>query len=118
MTEKKLTKKEKALICATFVGAGIAGYFGIKYFKQKAHVSKLEHRVTVLETVVSEDVLEDAIATVTRKLDYRNDKIKVFENRTDSESIKKLEEHKQFAELFKTRLEDYNELKRLRYIEK
>lgn len=68
MTEKKLTKKEKALICATVVGAGIAGYFGIKYFKQKSYICKLEHRVTVLETVVSEDVLEEA-------------------NRTDLESI-------------------------------
>ena len=35
MTEKKLTKKEKALICATVVGAGVAGYFGIKYLKIK-----------------------------------------------------------------------------------
>lgn len=35
MAEKKLTKKEKVLICATVVGAGVAGYFGIKYFNSK-----------------------------------------------------------------------------------
>ena len=35
MAEKKLTKKEKALICATFVGGGVAGYFMIKYLKIK-----------------------------------------------------------------------------------
>lgn len=39
MTEKKLSKKEKVLICATVVGvvgAGVAGYFGIKYFKSNS----------------------------------------------------------------------------------
>ena len=35
MAEKKLTKKEKVLIGAAVVGAGVAGYFGVKYFKSK-----------------------------------------------------------------------------------
>lgn len=35
MAEKKLTTKEKVLICAAVVSAGVAGYFGIKYFKTK-----------------------------------------------------------------------------------
>lgn len=41
MAEKKLTKKEKALICATVASffnlfsGGVAGYFMIKYLKIK-----------------------------------------------------------------------------------
>ena len=50
MAEKQLTKKEKVLICATIAGAG---YFGIKYFKQKAHVSKLEHSSSLFLYLIS-----------------------------------------------------------------
>ena len=75
MTEKKLTKKEKALICATFVGAGIAGYFGIKYFNSKNKIIVLEDNVNTLMEAASEGLYEEAEATVTRKINHVKDQI-------------------------------------------
>lgn len=109
-----MTKKEKALLGIAIVSAGAAGYL---FYKYNLDTNKLKDRVRILEEIVSEDVLEEAIATTTRKLNYRTDKIKVFEKRTDLKSIEKLQEHIQFKNLFEKRLKDFNELKRLRYIE-
>ena len=112
---KKLTNKEKILLAASVAGIGVAGYLAIKY---KIDTTSLKNRVKILEEIVSEDVLEEAIATTTRKFNYRIDKIKVYETRVDEESIAKLNEHIKFKEIFEKRLKDFNELKRLRYIEK
>lgn len=109
-----MTKKEKALLGISIASAGAAGYLLYKY---NLDTSKLKDRVRILEEVVSEEVLEEAIATTTRKLNYRTDKIKIYEKRTDPKSIEKLKEHIQFKNLFEKRLKDFNELKRLRYIE-
>ena len=110
-----MTKREKMLVCISLTSAGVAGYL---YYKYKIDVGALKHRVEVLEQVVSEDVLEEAIATTTRKLNYRMDKIKIYEQRVDPDSVAKLQEHISFKKLFEKRLKDFNELKRLRYIEK
>lgn len=135
---KKMTRKEKILLGVSIVGACAAGYFGYKYYSykndnqllenalKKADVDlstvisenqKLSNRVKILEEVVSENVLDEAIATTTRKLNYRVDKIEVYKLKTDDESVAKLNEHIFFRNLFETRLKDFNELKRLRYIE-
>lgn len=116
-----MTKKEKALLGISIVSAGAAGYLLCKYnvdtSKLEDDIINLKDRVRILEEVVSEEVLDEAIATTTRKLNYRTDKIKVYEKRTDPKSIEKLKEHIQFKNLFEKRLKDFNELKRLRYIE-
>lgn len=135
---KKMTRKEKILLGVSIVGACAAGYFGYKYYSykndnqllenalKKADIDlstvikenqKLSNRVKILEEVVSENVLDEAIATTTRKLNYRVDKIEVYKLKTDDESVAKLNEHIFFRNLFETRLKDFNELKRLRYIE-
>ena len=135
---KKLSKREKILIGVSIVGAGIAGYFGYKCYSYKIDNQLLEkglkkadadlsiiikenqnlsNRVQILEEVVSENVLDEAIATTTRKLNYRVSKIEVYKLKTDEESVAKLNEHIFFRNLFETRLKDFNELKRLRYIE-
>ena len=135
---KKLTRREKILIGVSIVGIGIAGYFGYKCYSYKIDNQLLEkglkkadadlsiiikenqnlsNRVQILEEVVSENVLDEAIATTTRKLNYRVSKIEVYKLKTDEESIAKLNEHIFFRNLFETRLKDFNELKRLRYIE-
>lgn len=109
------------------VAAGIAIAGGVIYIlndKEKVikqltdDNEKLEHRVTILEEIVSEDVLEEAIATTTRKLNYRIDKVKVYELKEGPENIAKLREHIIFRDLFRKRLNDFNELKALRYVEK
>lgn len=69
-----MTKKEKALLGISIVSVVAAGYLSYKY---NLDTSKLKVRVRILEEVVSEEVLEEAIATTTRKLNYRTDKIKV-----------------------------------------
>ena len=116
--------KTKKIIKLT-VGIAIVG--GVAYIladKEKvikqltADNKELERRVTILEEVVSEDVLEEAIATTTRKLNYRIDKVKVYELKEGPENIAKLNEHKMFRDLFRKRLDDFNELKALRYVEK
>ena len=135
---KKLTRREKILLGVSIVGAGVAGYFGYKCCKCKINNQLLEkglkkaeddlltvikenknlsNRVQILEEVVSENVLDEAIATTTRKLNYRVSKIEVYKLKTDEESVAKLNEHIFFRNLFETRLKDFNELKRLRYIE-
>ena len=135
---KKLTKREKILLGVSIVGVGVAGYFGYKCYRYKINNQLLENglkkaeddllniikdkenlsnRVQILEEVVSENVLDEAIATTTRKLNYRVSKIEVYKLKTDDESVAKLNEHIFFRNLFETRLKDFNELKRLRYIE-
>ena len=135
---KKLTKREKILLGVSIVGIGVVGYFGFKCYKYKINNQLLEkslkkaeddlltvikdkenlsNRVQILEEVVSENVLDEAIATTTRKLNYRVSKIEVYKLKTDEESVAKLNEHIFFRNLFETRLKDFNELKRLRYIE-
>lgn len=135
---KKLTRREKILLGVSIVGAGVAGYLGLKYYNYKIDNQVLEkglkkaeddlltvikenknlsNRVQILEEVVSENVLDEAIATTTRKLNYRVSKIEVYKLKTDEESVAKLNEHIFFRNLFETRLKDFNELKRLRYIE-
>ena len=135
---KKLTRREKILLGVSIVGAGVAGYFGFKCYRYKTNNQLLEkglkkaeddllniikdkenlsNRVQILEEVVSENVLDEAIATTTRKLNYRVSKIEVYKLKTDDESVAKLNEHIFFRNLFETRLKDFNELKRLRYIE-
>lgn len=135
---KKLTRREKILIGVSIVGAGVAGYLGLKCYNYKIDNQLLEkglkkaeddlsiiikenqnlsNRVQILEEVVSENVLDEAIATTTRKLNYRVSKIEVYKLKTDEESVAKLNEHIFFRNLFETRLKDFNELKRLRYIE-
>lgn len=135
---KKLTRREKILIGVSIVGAGVAGYLGFKCYKYNINNQLLEkglkkaeddlltvikenknlsNRVQILEEVVSENVLDEAIATTTRKLNYRVGKVEVYKLKTDDESVAKLNEHIFFRNLFETRLKDFNELKRLRYIE-
>ena len=135
---KKLTKREKILLGVSIVGIGVVGYFGFKCYRYKINNQFLEkglkkadddllaiikenknlsNRVQILEEVVSENVLDEAIATTTRKLNYRVSKIEVYKLKTDEESVAKLNEHIFFRNLFETRLKDFNELKRLRYIE-
>lgn len=110
---RKLSKREKLLLVTSITGLGVAGYFGVKMIDY----NKLKNRVRILEEIVSEDVLDEAIATTTRKLNYRAGKIELFKTRTDDASIAKLEEHIRFKNIFDKRLKDFNELKRLRYIE-
>ena len=135
---KKLTKKEKILLGVSIVGIGVAGYLGYKCYSHEkcnrlleqslkkandeiSSITKenknLKNRVKILEEVVSENVLDEAIATTTRKLNYRVGKIEAYKLKTDDESVAKLNEHIFFKNLFETRLKDFNELKRLRYIE-
>lgn len=135
---KKLTRREKILLGVSIVGAGVVGYFGFKCYRYRINNQLLEkclkkaeddlsiitkenqnlsNRVQILEEVVSENVLDEAIATTTRKLNYRVGKVEVYKLKTDDESVAKLNEHIFFRNLFETRLKDFNELKRLRYIE-
>ena len=135
---KKMTRKEKILLGVSIVGVCAAGYFGYKCYSYKNDNQLLENalkkadaglstvikenknlsnRVQILEEVVSENVLDEAIATTTRKLNYRVSKIEVYKLKTDDASVAKLNEHIFFRNLFETRLKDFNELKRLRYIE-
>lgn len=82
-----MTKKEKALLGISIVSAGAAGYLLYKY---NLDTSKLKDRVRILEEVVSEEVLKEAIATTTRKLNYRTDKIKVYEKKIGSEIYREI----------------------------
>lgn len=78
---EKLTKREKLLIGAAITTACVAGYFGYKKGLHRsviALVSKnslLETRVKTLQEAASEGLYEEAIATVTRKINHLKDQI-------------------------------------------
>lgn len=84
MAEKKLTKKEKVLIGAAVVGAGVAGYFGVKYLNSKNKIIVLEDNVNTLMEAASEGLYEEAEATVTRKVNHIKDQIEYCIKRLDS----------------------------------
>lgn len=139
----ELTKREKVFLGiglgVGLVGFGVGGYFAYKYLGSKTAFEMLEtkgkqlisennnlkksvdtltNRVTILEEIVSEDVLEEAIATTTRKYNYRCDKVALYELKDGLDAKAKLEEHKQFRDIFAKRLKDFNELKIKRYLDK
>ena len=78
---EKLTKREKTIIGAAVVTTCIVGYFGYKKGLHRsviALVSKndlLEARVKNLQEAASEGLYEEAIATVTRKINHLKDQI-------------------------------------------
>lgn len=127
---EKLSKRDKILIGVSLISVGVAGYFGFKYLESekirkelttaldlanqtknnlKNEYDKLNHRVTILEEVISEDVLEEAIATTTRKYNYRCDKVRVYELKDGIDAQAKLQEHIYFRDFFGRRLKDFNE---------
>lgn len=108
--------KTKKILKTAAVVVILGGVTYIILDKNKT-IDELKHRVTILEEVVSEDVLEEAIATTTRKYNYRCDKVKVYELKEGEEAKAKLLEHVRFRDIFAKRLKDFNELKALRYIE-
>lgn len=78
---KKLTKRDKLMIGVTVVSTCVAGYFGIKHFKdakiQNALIKSnkdLKDSVDTLMAADSEGVFEEALATVGRKIAYHKDK--------------------------------------------
>lgn len=87
---EKLTKREKIVIIgATVVTTCIAGYFGYKYLNGvklekvlnesvSALTNKndlLEAKIENLQEAASEGLYEEAIATVTRKINHLKDRI-------------------------------------------
>lgn len=95
MENKKLTKREKLMIAAAIVCAATAGYFGYAFGTKHIFndlVSKnnlLESKVKNLQEAASEGLYEEAIATVTRKINHLKDQIEYCANRllTDRNDI-------------------------------
>ena len=85
--DKKLTKREKLLICIAIGTTCAAGYFGYKYGIHRSITtlenknSLLENKVKVLQEAASEGLYEEAIATVTRKINHLKDQIEYCANR-------------------------------------
>ena len=85
--DKKLTKREKLLICIAMGTACAAGYFGYKYGIHRSITalanknSLLENKVKILQEAASEGLYEEAIATVTRKINHLKDQIEYCANR-------------------------------------
>lgn len=81
MKIKKFTKTEKVLIGTAIVCTCAAGYFGYKYglrhtFNALADKNNaLESKIKVLQEAASEGLYEEAIATVTRKINHIKDQV-------------------------------------------
>lgn len=71
---KKLTKREKILICTAFVTTCATGYFGYKYLGDHKQIKKLTDDTTTLMSAASEGLFDEALATVGRKIAYRKDR--------------------------------------------
>lgn len=71
---KKLTKREKLLICAAIMTTCTAGYFGVKYASNCKQIEKLADDTNTLMSAASEGLFDEALATVGRKIAYRKDK--------------------------------------------
>lgn len=99
---KKLTKRDKLMIGVTVASTCVAGYFGVKHFKdakiQGALIKSnkdLKDSVDTLMAAASEGVFEEAIGTVNNKITYRVDKEKYLlewlkSNPNDAETTKAL----------------------------
>lgn len=83
--KEKLSKREKIII-SIVIGTGVvsvctAGYLGYRYGYTKARIETvdsinlLEAKVKTLQEAASEGLYEEAIATVTRKINYLKDRI-------------------------------------------
>lgn len=89
---KKFTTREKLFITAAIACACAAGYFGYRYGMKHAFddlVNKnalLESKVKNLEEAASEGLYEEAIATVTRKINHLKDQIEYCVNRLATNS--------------------------------
>lgn len=110
---KDKTKKVLKITVAIVVLGGVTYVIADK----NKVIKKLNDRVTILEEIVSEEVLEEAIATTTRKYNYRCDKVEIYKLREGEDAKAKLQEHLYFKDLFEKRLKDFNKLKAIRYIE-
>lgn len=79
---KEYVKANKGKI---IVGASIitTGALAILLCKSKIDLSKVSDKVNVLETALTEGVFEEAIATTTRKINSRKDRIVFLRNRKD-----------------------------------
>lgn len=119
MTEKKLTKKEKALICATFVGAGIAGYFGIKYFNSKHGNKSVSEELNFIKfLVVESDCVPKALQNAENKLARQETKInslvKAHEKMpNDIQIIEAIKKHEKEADILTKQLAKTKELQKL-----
>lgn len=119
MTEKKLTKKEKALICATVVGAGIAGYFGIKYFNSKNKNKSVSEELNFIKfLVVESDCVPKAPQNAENKLARQETKIKslvkALEKRpNDTNIIEAIKKHEKEADILSKQLAKTKELQKL-----
>lgn len=78
---EKLSKREKVMLGVGFVGVCAAGYFGYRYGvyqtgnKSSDKINSLETKVKILQEAASEGLYEEAIATVTRKINHLKDQI-------------------------------------------
>ena len=85
--DKNLTKRERLLICISIGTSCAVGYFGYKYGMHRSITalanknSLLENKVKVLQEAASEGLYEEAIATVTRKINHLKDQIEYCANR-------------------------------------
>ena len=119
MAEKKLTKKEKALICATVVGAGVAGYFGIKYFNSKNKNESVSEELNFIKfLVVESDCVPKALQNAENKLARKETKIKELVNALNKspnkkELIRALEKHEAEASILRIQLAKTKELEEL-----
>ena len=84
---RKLTRNEKLLLLVALATTCTAGYFGYKYGLSKTvkellnKNDLLEHRLDNLQEAASEGLYEEAIATVTRKINHVKDQIEYCGNR-------------------------------------
>ena len=119
MAEKKLTKKEKVLICATFVGAGIAGYFGINYLNSKNKKESVSEELNFIKfLVVESDCVPKALQNAENKLARQETKIKELVNVLNKSPNKKdlviaIEKHEKEASILRAQLAKTKELEEL-----
>ena len=85
--DKILTKVEKLFVCVGVGTTCAAGYFVYIYGMRRSITtlsnknSLLENKVKVLQEAASEGLYEEAIATVTRKINHLKDQIEYCANR-------------------------------------
>ena len=91
-------KVELLLGTVSVISIGVVGYLGVKYYKSDADckikdavietkndsIDYLERQVEVLNAAATEGLYEEAIATVTRKLNTAIDRVKFLNEQLES----------------------------------
>ena len=118
---KEVVKEHKYQIIAgaACITTGVVSYLLFKEIKKNNSVNDVQETLQVIQAAMSEGMVQEAIATTTRKYNVRMDKIDHLTSKCKLkyDEQKKLEKAMAEAAVFKRRIEAYRKVESKYFIE-